>query len=226
MKKQLIGLGISLSLLGGVGMANAGLIDMSSAEARQSTNLGDVYSQYSYANAGLAIDGNTDGDFFNNKSTSSTQLESNAFWTVDLGSSFALDDIVIWQRTDNTNFRFTDFTVSIWDDLGNKTWDSVDYSWSSGPDAFMTIDLMGDNSGNAVWGQTVTIQRSTTGYLQLAEVQLYSYEGEVVSNDLGDDGNSFESVGGTEPVPEPATMLLFGTGLVGLMGSRIRRKKK
>ena len=28
------------------------------------------------------------------------------------------------------------------------------------------------------------------------------------------------------PIPEPATMLLFGTGLAGLTGSRIRRKKK
>ena len=31
---------------------------------------------------------------------------------------------------------------------------------------------------------------------------------------------------GTDPIPEPATMLLFGTGLAGLIGNRWRKKKK
>lgn len=44
----------------------------------------------------------------------------------------------------------------------------------------------------------------------------------------GDDGDHDFAVAGimAEPVPEPTTMLLFGTGLAGLAGSRLRRKKK
>lgn len=57
----------------------------------------------------------------------------------------------------------------------------------------------------------------------------YSKSGELL--DTVDFGNLGNTLGGefafqSAPVPEPATMILFGTGLAVLVGSRIRRKKK
>ena len=46
-----------------------------------------------------------------------------------------------------------------------------------------------------------------------------------LTNTLGLDNFSVSSTT-SSPVPEPATMLLFGTGLAGLVSSRVRRKKK
>ena len=49
-----------------------------------------------------------------------------------------------------------------------------------------------------------------------------------VALDDGGGGTAFdmEITGDLAPVPEPATMLLFGTGLAGIVGNRIRRKNK
>ena len=41
-----------------------------------------------------------------------------------------------------------------------------------------------------------------------------------------DSGGSESFINDPEPVPEPTTMLLFGTGIAGLVGSKIRKKKK
>lgn len=45
------------------------------------------------------------------------------------------------------------------------------------------------------------------------------------------DNELFDTIEGkftfvTEPIPEPTTILLFGSGLVGLVGSRLRKKKQ
>jgi hypothetical protein len=64
------------------------------------------------------------------------------------------------------------------------------------------------SSLSPVTGQFVRIQLAHQDYLQLAEVQVFAADS------------------APQPTPEPATMLLFATGLAGLASVRPRRKKK
>jgi hypothetical protein len=50
--------------------------------------------------AELAIDGNTEGHYFNGRSVSHTELTDNPWWELDLGSEQPVDKIVVWNRTD------------------------------------------------------------------------------------------------------------------------------
>ncbi len=58
--------------------------------------------------------------------------------------------------------------------------------------------------------------------LDLTSNDWYDIDTAVAGNITGLPGSGG---GGTAPVPEPATMLLFGTGIVGLAGSKLRKKK-
>jgi mono/diheme cytochrome c family protein len=50
--------------------------------------------------AARAIDGNTDGHYFNSSSTTHCREEDDPWWELDLGTAATIEKVVIWNRTD------------------------------------------------------------------------------------------------------------------------------
>ncbi len=102
---------------------------------------------------------------------------------------------------------------------------------TNSPEYFM--ELMAGGVSLSVISSTVSTQGDwdliTLSYLSPTVVSL----GQNLEIRLGQIGNGYQANfdmisldASPAPIPEPATMLLFGTGLAALVGNRIRRKKK
>jgi Protein of unknown function (DUF1553)/Protein of unknown function (DUF1549)/Planctomycete cytochrome C/NedA-like, galactose-binding domain len=73
--------------------------------------------------ARLAVDGNTNGDFFKAKSTTHTKVERNPWWEVDLAKPAAIDKVVVWNRTDGgLHKRLVNFRLLLLDEKRNSVW--------------------------------------------------------------------------------------------------------
>jgi hypothetical protein len=120
------------------------------------------------------MDGNTDGNFFDG-SVTATNLDANAWWQMDLGTSTTIGTIVIWNRTDCCTDRLTDYWVFVSDTpfspydtpltLQNRagTWSSHQ---TAAPNPSTSIAA-------GAHGRYVRVQLSGMNYLSLAEVQLF-----------------------------------------------------
>jgi|YNPMSStandDraft_1061717.scaffolds.fasta_scaffold13740_4 hypothetical protein len=71
-------------------------------------------STYSVAEASRAVDGNTDGNYWNG-SVTHTNSEYQPWWRVDLASEIPIHDIVLFNRSDCCWDRLSNFHVSIFD---------------------------------------------------------------------------------------------------------------
>jgi choice-of-anchor C domain-containing protein len=139
------------------------------ATATQSSTL----AGYATAGASAAFDGSTNGNFFAG-SVSHTDLEANAWWQVDLGTSMDVGSVVIWNRTDCCGSRLNDYWVFISNTpfatgdtpstLQNRsgTWSSHQ---TSAPNQSTAIAA-------GVQGRYVRVQLAGANYLSLAEVQV------------------------------------------------------
>jgi hypothetical protein len=126
------------------------------------------------ADAASAVDGSTGGNFFN-RSVTHTNLDTNAWWQVDLGASTAVSSIVIWNRTDCCSDRLSDYWVFVSDTpfgpsdtpstLQNRAGTFASHQTTApNPSTTITVNMQ---------GRYVRVQLAGTNYLSLAEVQVF-----------------------------------------------------
>lgn len=125
-------------------------------------------------NAGRAVDGNTDGHYFNGKSVSHTNIEQGAWWQVDLGASYPIGLIRIWNRTDCCGERLSSFRVLVSDvpfvstDLNAAINQPGVWRYAVSGRAGVQTDIPVSRTG-----RYVRIQLAGRNYLHMAEVQVF-----------------------------------------------------
>lgn len=172
---------VSLTITSGSGgSGTTGLLSQGKTTS-QSTTLAQPQRGEAYR----AVDGNTNGAWQWNSDTNSlshtaSETESQAWWQVDLGEAATISQVKLWNRTDCCGERLANFYVFVsatdmtGRTLAQLTADSTvsKQQVSSLNGAASLVVEMGNASG-----RYVRVQLAGTGYLTLAEVQVYGTTG-------------------------------------------------
>ncbi|XP_025077935.1 uncharacterized protein LOC112554391 [Pomacea canaliculata] len=130
--------------------------------------------QYSYAPAGKAVDGNTDGNFYHGFcSHTKVEVQSTTWWKVDLMGFFKVTSIQIFTRTDCCDFRLQKFEVRV--SLTNP----VKFPSSEGQQCFYRTDQVPTsglyvNCTQPIIGRYVSLYKATLDALTLCELRVFA----------------------------------------------------
>jgi len=253
MKKQLIGIGVAALMFAGVVGANAtavvdeftadGWIQFADDDVTVSPGGGGQafdaeYLFYKLEDGALSIGLQT--GFNVREGWQTYNGGSDIYYSGDLALSFDGDDTSYEYGFDFGLYTENYFTIGDKvsmngtgkDTAGlyeNVVWDSGVYPGhsSSSPFAMEGGSLVVDNDGINTSNTNAGYDSSRNTYWRTVTLDFAL---------LGMDFSGFDAhwtmscgndvIEGHAPVPEPATMLLFGAGLMGLAGTRLRRKQK
>jgi uncharacterized repeat protein (TIGR01451 family) len=179
---------------GGINTSNNTAGDATTVMSAQSGNLAlnrsatqsSTFPGYPTAIASSAVDGSQDGNF-SDGSVTATNLDTNAWWQLDLSRSATISSVVIWNRTDCCGSRLNDYWVFISDTPFFPT--DTPATLQNRPGTFSSHQTAAPNPSTTIaaggaQGRYVRVQLSGTDYLSLAEVQVIGVDGSLVHTDL------------------------------------------
>lgn len=129
------------------------------------------------AEASRAVDGNTNGNFWNANSVSLTNWVNNAWWEVDLGVISEIKEIKIWNRSDCCQGVLSDFYVFV----SETPFTSAELSPTidqAGVQSFYEVNQAGTPTSINIngLGRYVRVQLAEQGFLAMAEVEVLGCE--------------------------------------------------
>ena len=122
------------------------------------------------------VDGNTNGNYGSNSVTHS-DTNTNPFLNVNLGDSFSISSVDLWNRTDCCGDRMRDIRVQILDAAGAVIWQNpslINPGNVLGSPTKITVDVVALSGGLVTGNQVRVVLEGTGEIINIAEVQVWA----------------------------------------------------